>query len=81
MMGDMNYEIRKELDDILALHIQEENLKFEQLFTDIKELRKEMTAFTEAWQQAKGVVSFMKWIAGIGGSIGAWFLFFKDHWK
>ena len=37
----MNFEIKKELDDLLAIHIQEENLKFEQLFSDIKELRKE----------------------------------------
>ena len=77
----MNYEIKKEVDDILSIHIQEENLKFEQLFADIKELRKEMTAFTEAWQQAKGVLSFVKWVVGISGSVGAFILFIKDHIK
>ena len=77
----MNYEIRKELDDALSIHIQEENAKFEQLFNELQELRRELNLLSQAWQQAKGVVSFMKWIAGIGGSIGAWFLFFKDHWK
>ena len=81
MMGDMNYEIRKELDEILALHIQEENLKFEQLFADIKELRKEMTAFTEAWQQAKGVVTFVKWVVSIAGGVTAFLLFIRDHIK
>ena len=80
-MGDMNYEIRKELDEILALHIQEENLKFEQLFADIKELRKEMTAFTEAWQQAKGVVTFVKWVVSIAGGVTAFLLFIRDHIK
>ena len=80
-MGDMNYEIRKELNEILALHIQEENLKFEQLFADIKELRLEMTAFTEAWQQAKGVVTFVKWVVSIAGSVTAFLLFMRDHIK
>ena len=80
-MGDINYEIRKELDEILSLHIQEENLKFEQLFADIKELRREMTAFTEAWQQAKGVVTFVKWVVSIAGGVTAFLLFIKDHWK
>jgi len=77
----MNYEIRKELDDLLSKHIEEENLKFEQLFTDIKELRKEMTAFTEAWQQAKGVVTFVKWVVSIAGGITALLLFIRDHIK
>jgi len=77
----MNYEIKKEIDEILALHIQEENLKFEQLFADIKELRREMTAFTEAWQQAKGVVTFVKWVVSIAGGVTAFLLFIRDHIK
>ena len=77
----MNYEIKKEMEDILATHIQEENLKFEQLFADIKELRKEMTAFTEAWQQAKGVVTFVKCIVSIAGGVTSFLLFIRDHIK
>ena len=77
----MNYEIKREMEDLLATHIQEENLKFEQLFADIKELRREMTAFTEAWQQAKGVVTFVKWIVSIAGGITAFLLFIRDHIK
>jgi len=77
----MNYEIRKELDEILSAHIQEENAKFEQLFADIKELRREMTAFTEAWQQAKGVVTFVKWVVSIAGGVTAFLLFIRDHIK
>lgn len=77
----MDYEIKKEMDELLAIHIQEENLKFEQLFADIKELRREMTAFTEAWQQAKGVVTFVKWMVSIAGGVTAFLLFIKDHLK
>ena len=77
----MNYEIKKEMEDILATHIQEENQKFEQLFEDMRELRKEMAAFTEAWQQAKGVVTFVKWLVSIAGGVTAFILFIKDHIK
>lgn len=77
----MNYEIKKEVDDILSIHIQEENQKFEQLFADIKELRREMAAFTEAWQQARGVVTFVKWLVSIAGGVTALLLFIKDHIK
>ena len=55
--------------------------RFVELQQEIKEMRQDIKDLTSAWQQAKGVVSFMKWVAGIGGSVGAWFLFFKDHWK
>ena len=74
-------KLKKEMDDIFVEHIKEENLKFEQLFTDIKELRREMTAFTEAWQQAKGVVTFVKWVVSVAGGVTAFLLFIRDHIK
>ena len=74
-------KLKKEMDDIFVGHIKEENLKFEQLFTDIKELRREMTAFTEAWQQAKGVVTFVKWVVSVAGGVTAFLLFIRDHIK
>jgi len=52
-----------------------------ELFADIKELRNEMTAFTEAWQQAKGVVTFVKWVVSIAGGVTAFLLFIRDHIK
>ena len=73
--------VRRHIDDILEKHMEDENRRFIELQQELKEMKNDLRILTEAWQQAKGVVSFMKWIAGIGGSIGAWFLFFKDHWK
>lgn len=80
-MDDIKLEVRRHIDDILERHMEEEDRRFGELQQEIKEMRQDIKDLTSAWQQAKGVVSFMKWIAGIGGSIGAWFLFFKDHWK
>ena len=80
-MDDIKLEVRRHIDDILERHMEEEDRRFGELQQEIKEMRQDIKDLTSAWQQAKGVVSFMKWVAGIGGSIGAWFLFFKDHWK
>lgn len=80
-MDDIKFEVRRHMDDVLESHMMEEDRRFAELQQEIKEMRQDIKDLTMAWQQAKGVVSFMKWIAGIGGSIGAWFLFFKDHWK
>lgn len=80
-MEDIKVEVRRKMDLILEHHIEEEDRRFAELQHEIQEMRQDIKSLTYAWQQAKGVVSFMKWVAGIGGSVGAWFLFFKDHWK
>ena len=80
-MDTINYEVRRHIDDVLEAHMMEEDRRFNSLQQDIKELRADIKALTEAWQQARGVVSFMKWVAGIGGGVLAWVVFFKDHWK
>lgn len=80
-MSDIQLEVRRHIDDVLEDHMKEEDRRFGELQQEIKEMRQDIKDLTSAWQQARGVVSFMKWVAGIGGSIGAWFLFFKDHWK
>ena len=80
-MEDIQFEVRRHIDDVLEAHMVEEDRRFNSLQQEIKDMRQDIKALTEAWNQARGVVSFMKWFAGIGGSIGAWFIFFKDHWK
>lgn len=74
-------EIKRHIDTILELHMQEEDRRFDELLLDIRELKTQMQAFTEAWQQAKGVVTFVKWIISIAGGVTAFFLFIKDHIK
>ena len=73
--------VRLHIDDILERHMEEEDRKFIEMQQELREMRNDLRILTEAWQQAKGVVSFMKWVAGIGGSIGAWLLIFKGTWK
>lgn len=41
--------------------------KFEELKDDIREIKAELKLFTDAWQQARGVITFIKWLTGIAG--------------
>ena len=75
------HEMRREVDFLLQTHMEEESIKFDLIQEDIKQLRSDMKAFTDAWQQAKGVVTFIKWLTSITGGLVAIFLFVKDHWK
>lgn len=77
----MDYNIKKEIDVMLQDHIADENIKYAEIKEDIRLLRADMTAFTEAWQQAKGVITFVKWLVSIAGGVTAFLLFIRDHIK
>lgn len=72
---------RDTFDMVLKQHTEDEIKRYEDLKNDIKELQTSVQALTDAWQQAKGVVSFIKWILGISGGLTVFFTFMKDHWK
>ena len=74
-------EIRRQVDDLLEQHMREEDARFEGLISDIKELKQGIKDSTSAWQQARGVVSFVKWVLGIVGGLTVFLTFMKDHWK
>ena len=73
--------VSRHIDSILKKHIEDEDAKFYRLEKQLSELTKTMNAFVEAWQQAKGVITFVKWLASIAGGLTAFVLFLKDHWK
>ena len=74
-------EIKRQIEIKLEQHMVDEDQRFEELKKDIQELKGQMQAFTEAWQQAKGVVTFLKWAFSLSGGITALIIFFKDHIK
>lgn len=73
--------VSSHIDSILKKHIEDEDAKFYRLEKQLSELTKTMNAFVEAWQQAKGVITFVKWLASIAGGLTAFVIFLKDHWK
>ena len=66
---------------LLEQHTADEIVRYTDLKQDIKELKEAVAALTIAWNQARGIIYFIKWIAGIAGGLTAVFVFFKDHWK
>lgn len=60
-----------------------DNLKRDvlELSEEVKLLRKDVHDLVSLWEQAKGVVTFVKWSASIVGTLSALFLFLKDHIK
>ena len=74
-------EERRAFDLVLKQHAEEEIQRYEDLKKDIKELKDTVNGLVDTWNQAKGVLSFIKWVIGISGSLTAFFIFIKDHFK
>ena len=74
-------EERRTFDLVWQQHTEDEIARYEDLKREIKELRETVKSLVDIWNQTKGVVSFVKWILGISGSVGAFILFVKDHVK
>jgi hypothetical protein len=62
---------------------QELGVKVEQLSEKVEALTKDVRALLDLWEQAKGVITFIKWSAYIGSSVGGFILFIKPYisWK
>jgi len=74
-------EERRSFDLVLKQHTEEEIARYEDLKREIQELRATVESLVNIWNQARGAISIIKWIAGISGSVGAFILFVKDHVK
>ena len=77
-----------ELSKFLEEHVDEERVrdalmsaKIDEMSKQIQTLTEQMESLVTSWNQAKGVLSFVKWVVGISGSVGAFILFIKDHIK
>ena len=69
------------VEDLLKKHIAENQERFLRIEEQITQMQQTMQSFIDAWNQAKGVVTFVKYFASIVGSLAALFLFIKEHWK
>lgn len=74
-------EDRRMHDLQLQQHTDEELIRYDDLKKEIKELREDVRDLIYAWNQAKGVLTFVKWLLGIAGSISVFIIFIKDHFK
>ena len=76
------------LSNFLEEHVDEERVrdavmaaKIEEMSNQIKTLTDQVELLVNTWNQARGVLSFVKWFVGISGSLTAMILFFKEHIK
>lgn len=51
------------------------------LMNDIAEIKADMKGLLDAWRTAAGVGTFLKWLSGIGLSVGFFWEILKAHWK
>lgn len=75
----MNSEIK--FETLLEEHTRADIERYDDLKKDIADLKIAVESLIATWNQAKGVITFVKWIVGISGSVGAFILFVKDHVK
>lgn len=69
------------VEDLLKNHIAENQERFLRIEEQITQMQQTMQSFIDAWNQAKSVITFVKWSASVVGSLAALFLFIKEHWK
>jgi len=77
-------ELRSEIEQHITIEAMRDARMAQQL-AELKEqvdiLTAEVKLLVNMWTQARGVITFIKWVAGIGGGLGATILFIKDHVK
>jgi len=73
----MDNEYTKQLED----HTNNEIKRYEDLKQDIKELKEQVATLIDIWNQAKGVITFIKWVTSIVGGLTAFILFIKEYIK
>ena len=72
-------DIQQIVEKAIEKHSEEESLKYKELKEDIKALKGAVDDLLTMWNQTKGVLSFIKWVVGACASLGAGFVFSRDH--
>jgi hypothetical protein len=49
------------------------------LTSSVEKLTRQVQALNDEWNKANGVLSFMKWLAGLAAGAGLFAVIFKDH--
>lgn len=74
-------DVQQIINQAIDAHSREEAEKYQALKEDIHELKSAVNDLLTMWNQTKGVLSFIKWVVGACASLGAIFVFFRDHLK
>lgn len=67
-----------ELDEVIHADISKQ---LNALQVQVNTLSTDLKTLLGLFEQARGVVTFIKWLVALGGALGATVLFIKDHVK
>ena len=77
-------ELKAEIDQHIAVGIARDAgmaRQMDELEEKVDILTKDVKSLLDMWVQARGIITFIKWMAGISGGVIAIVLFFKEHIK
>lgn len=77
----MDIDLLDSFEKKLALHTSIEEEKFREISEEIKEVKEQIQELLNLWEQAKGIVTFVKAASWIVSTLAAIWFFFKDHIK
>lgn len=81
MLKQQDVELLESFEKKLAIHAEREEERFKELSEEFQEVRKQLQTLTNLWEQAKGIVTFVKAASWIVSTLAAIWFFFKDHIK
>lgn len=64
-------------ETLLETHTREEIQRYEELKTKLETLSDSIEGLNNAWQQALGIIGFIKWFSAIAGGLTALLLYIK----
>ena len=67
-----------ELDEVIHAEISKQLLALQK---QVNDLSTDLRSLLALFEQARGVVTFVKWLVALGSALGATILFIKDHVK
>lgn len=67
-----------ELDEVIHAEISKQ---LDALQVQINDLASDLKTLLALFEQARGVITFVKWLVALGSALGATILFIKDHVK
>jgi hypothetical protein len=71
-MSEEESKISVSLEEILRIHREEADKRFEKI-------EERLTEINDIWTKALGGLSALKWLISMGGTFIAIILFFKEH--
>ncbi len=72
-------ESRRHDDSLLEKHTEEEMERYQAIVDRLTKIEERQNEMLEVWTQAKGALTFIKILAGVGTTLAAIYAFLNGH--